>query len=256
MVIRRVREHVATHNWFAVGVDLAIVVAGVFLGIQVSNWNDARIQAEKATDYRARLVEEIEFNRLQYGAQLAYSQRVRGHALAALTQLRDGGGARGSAFLVDSYQATQVDIWPAKRFIYDEMVAAGMVASIGDSRLQQLASDFYLGVDAIEPALSKEPPYRHVVRRAMPYLVQQRIRAQCEDRLVAIEGRIIGIAMPDKCAPDIPPQLIAEAVSQVSAQPELVAELNGHLAALDQKINLLRLTIGQSEEALAALRVR
>ena len=32
MVIRRIREHVGAHNWFAVGVDLAIVVAGVFLG--------------------------------------------------------------------------------------------------------------------------------------------------------------------------------------------------------------------------------
>ncbi len=31
MVIRRVREHVASHNWFAVAVDLAIVAIGVFL---------------------------------------------------------------------------------------------------------------------------------------------------------------------------------------------------------------------------------
>ena len=44
MVVRRIREHVATHNWFAVSVDLLIVVAGVFLGIQASNWNEARIE--------------------------------------------------------------------------------------------------------------------------------------------------------------------------------------------------------------------
>ena len=32
MVFRRIREHVAAQNWFAVGIDLAIVFIGVFLG--------------------------------------------------------------------------------------------------------------------------------------------------------------------------------------------------------------------------------
>ena len=43
MVIHRIREHVAHHNWFAVAVDLAIVVVGVFLGTQANNWNQDRI---------------------------------------------------------------------------------------------------------------------------------------------------------------------------------------------------------------------
>lgn len=36
MVIARIREHVATHNWFAVAIDVAIVVVGVFLGMQAN----------------------------------------------------------------------------------------------------------------------------------------------------------------------------------------------------------------------------
>jgi hypothetical protein len=255
MLIRRIREHVAAHDWFAVAVDLAIVIAGVFLGLQVSNWNQARIDADRAREYRARLLDELEVNRLQYRQQLAYYQKVRSHSLAALNRLRDPDSRRGLELLVDTYQATQLDIWPAKRFIYDEMVAAGMVGSIGNPRAQQLASDFYLGVDAIGIALSKEPAYRHLVRRAMPYAVQRQIRAQCGDRLVAVEGRVVGIAMPDECRPDISAEAIAEGVSQVGRQPELQRELTGHLAALDQKIGLLSLTIRQAEEALAGLRV-
>ena len=38
---RRIAEHVKTHNWFAVAIDFVIVVVGVFIGVQVSNWNDA-----------------------------------------------------------------------------------------------------------------------------------------------------------------------------------------------------------------------
>ena len=39
MVIRQIRQHATTHNWFAVVVDLAVVGIGVFIGIEAANWN-------------------------------------------------------------------------------------------------------------------------------------------------------------------------------------------------------------------------
>lgn len=48
MLLRRITEHVRNQNWFAVGLDFVIVVAGVFIGIQVSGWNDT--QAEKKAE--------------------------------------------------------------------------------------------------------------------------------------------------------------------------------------------------------------
>ena len=50
MILRRITEHVKAQNWFAVALDFAIVVLGVFVATQVSNWNSAR--AERAhSDY-------------------------------------------------------------------------------------------------------------------------------------------------------------------------------------------------------------
>lgn len=42
MILRRVIEHVRAQNWTAVALDFVIVVMGVFIGIQVANWNAAR----------------------------------------------------------------------------------------------------------------------------------------------------------------------------------------------------------------------
>ena len=42
MILRRITEHVKAQNWTAVALDFVIVVVGVFIGIQVANWNDAR----------------------------------------------------------------------------------------------------------------------------------------------------------------------------------------------------------------------
>lgn len=39
MFLRRITQHVSQQNWTAVAIDFVIVVVGVFIGIQVSNWS-------------------------------------------------------------------------------------------------------------------------------------------------------------------------------------------------------------------------
>jgi hypothetical protein len=55
MLLRRVTQHIRTQNWFAVLVDFVIVVVGVFVGLQVQDWNDAR---------KERVEEQALLNRL------------------------------------------------------------------------------------------------------------------------------------------------------------------------------------------------
>lgn len=59
MILRRVMEHVKDQNWFAVGIDFVIVVFGVFIGIQVANFNAARIEAKRADSFLQRLHQDV-----------------------------------------------------------------------------------------------------------------------------------------------------------------------------------------------------
>ena len=62
MLLLRMTKHVRDQNWLAVGLDFVIVVAGVFIGVQLGNWNGAN--ADKAA-YEAALERyraEIEVN--------------------------------------------------------------------------------------------------------------------------------------------------------------------------------------------------
>ncbi|GJL91350.1 hypothetical protein [Hyphococcus sp.] len=48
MLLRRITEHVKAQNWTAVALDFLIVVVGVFIGIQVANWNDAQAESRRS----------------------------------------------------------------------------------------------------------------------------------------------------------------------------------------------------------------
>ena len=72
MLFRRVNEHVKAQNWFAVGIDFVIVVIGVFVGIQVSNWNEARVEQAVADrhlrEIAADLREHLDYHDRLYGS--------------------------------------------------------------------------------------------------------------------------------------------------------------------------------------------
>lgn len=59
MILSRVIEHVKAQNWTAVCLDFAIVVLGVFIGIQVSNWNAARGQRERREQVTQALLTDL-----------------------------------------------------------------------------------------------------------------------------------------------------------------------------------------------------
>lgn len=59
MILRRLKEHVRDQNWFAVALDFVIVIVGVFIGIQLGNWNSARADKVAGEAYLARIAEDI-----------------------------------------------------------------------------------------------------------------------------------------------------------------------------------------------------
>ena len=254
MVVHRIREHVANHNWFAVCVDLAIVVAGVFIATQATNWNDGRIEREQSRSYHARLIDELDFNARQYRQQIEYYKQARGHGLAALKALQSPADRSGPDFLVDAYQTTQIDTALAKTFIYDELVSAGLVNRLGPADIQEAVSDYYLTVRAINRSLEETLPYRTIMRALIPYAAQMQIRNRCGDVPVSYKRRIIGYRLPDECDLDLDGRMIVSAVTHIRNQPLIVDDLTRYLASPDEKVGGLEGTLIQTESLIAMLR--
>lgn len=62
MLLRRVMKHVKTQDWTAIGIDFVIVVVGVFIGIQVANWNEVQNNKAGLVASLGRLDKEVSQN--------------------------------------------------------------------------------------------------------------------------------------------------------------------------------------------------
>ncbi len=247
MVIRRIREHAATHNWFAVTIDILIVFIGVFLGIQANNWNEARITEAAAKTDRVRLIEDLRTNEVDLEGRLFYYESVRQHALKALEGFSSPDTGLGEAFLVNAYQASQIRQRPMRRFTYDELVSTGSLAGIGDRKLRERLDLYYLGVTSIDANIRDVPPYRDRIRREMPYTVQQRIRSRCGEQTREAKGAVIR-TLPATCRTGLDDKLIASGVAQLRAAPEMDRDLTRYITDIDQKLNAYQLAHRRARE--------
>ena len=47
MILRRLTANLRAQNWTSVAIELAIVIVGVFIGVQAANWNQARQERQE-----------------------------------------------------------------------------------------------------------------------------------------------------------------------------------------------------------------
>ena len=60
MILRRIVENLKQQHWTSVFIELAVVVFGVFIGLQVDNWNQARSDRAAESGYLGGLREDVD----------------------------------------------------------------------------------------------------------------------------------------------------------------------------------------------------
>lgn len=236
MLMRRIREHVSAHNWFAVGVDLIIVVLGVFLGTQVSNWNAERLAHEGGEAYRARIVRDLENNQSDLQSRGAYFTQVRTFALQVLGDLDGSARVSDEQFLIAAYQATQIYPRPLTRGAYDEIQSVGALDTLGNVATRDNIANYYIAVETSEATFRNVPPYREIVRRVIPYRIQARIRAACAEVMTTATTGLARLTLPERCTLQLDRSDLAQAAARVRAAPGLDLDVTRLLADLDQKL--------------------
>ncbi len=69
MLLRSITKHVKDQNWFAVALDFFIVVVGILIAFQITNWNERRATAVDEREFLNRLhgdILELQERRTEY----------------------------------------------------------------------------------------------------------------------------------------------------------------------------------------------
>jgi hypothetical protein len=233
--LRSLSRQLRRHDWLAAAVDLLIVVVGVFIGIQVSNWNADRLERRAAHVYIERIRQDIDASAHSIDNMVSYYRAIRAHALAALAAFDKPASELGEPFLVDAYQATQILMRTVERSTYDELLSAGAMNSIPDVEVRRRLASYYKNVDAIEELMRYIPPYRENLRRQMPYAAQSAIFERCDDVATVDAHGYVTTTLPADCRPGLPPEVVASAVAAIRTQ-ELRLDLGRRLTDLDTKL--------------------
>lgn len=239
MLIRRLRQNAARQNWFGVALDLVILILGVFLGMQVNNWNTARLDENKGKVYRSRLAADLDANLKDLDNRQLYYTVTKAHAQAALDALDEPTGTDPAQFLVDAYQASQISPRKLRRFTYDEVISTGNVEILGNARLRNRLANYYTDAATMEVTFDNVPPYREHLRLVMPARAQRAVRDQCKEVVQLDEDGASTSTLSEDCKIDVAPRQALADAAAVRAIPTLRADLTRLIADKDVKLELL-----------------
>lgn len=237
MILRRLTANLRTQNWTAVAIDFLIVVLGVFVGIQASNWNQARIERAETRRLLMRIEPEID-QIIAFAANTRdYYATTRRFAETAFAAWNGDRRISDNDFVIAAYQASQIhglgesQSWAA-------VFGADELRNVDDNRLRvPLARLMAFDVENLN-SNSLRSRYREDVRMVIPDPVQQAIRQNCGDRL--LPGDMTELTLPHSCPLKLDPATAKKVAADLRAHPELARELRVHLASVDSYLNSLR----------------
>ncbi len=163
MILRRMIEHVRTQNWTAIGIDFVIVVVGVFMGIQLGNWNEARAVKAQERSYLVLLHEELIQNAERSALLLDYYTIVTEAGNRALVFLKESKDCEVACeeLLIDFFHASQVWAITFEQTAFLEAIELGFPS---DNVLREELLTTYNLTDSFGLINQTSPPFRETVR--------------------------------------------------------------------------------------------
>lgn len=253
MILRRVIAHFRDQEWTAIAIDFVIVVVGVFVGIQVSNWNAERERRASEMSHMGQLREEIVTNVRLLEAHQAYTRELveAGRRALAFLEGEEPCAGKCADLIIDFFHASQLWGTPYSRARFDENVRIGFPS---DETVRAKVELFYLNLAGWNPINLTAPAFRTSLRGYLSPDSSLVLWGACfdvpDDQLERLSRDCIG---------DLDPADAASMLGAIHADPALAGELRfwigQNIFALDEFPDTLR-TARQAIDALDAKIVR
>ena len=229
MILRRLTHNLRTQNWTAISIELLIVIIGVIIGMQVSNWNQARIEKRETSqlllELRPALQSFIDF----FDTAKVYYATTRTYSDRAFAGWRRDPAVSDEQFVIAAYQASQIYVIGLNGENWAAIFGSDRLRDIANIEVRRrLTTIMTTNYDQIEIG-AVATRYREEVRRVIPEDIQDAIRAKCSD--LPIPAKPLTLFLPPNCSLNLPNTHFAAAAAALRARQDLVSELRWHRSA-------------------------
>jgi hypothetical protein len=165
MIMRRFAQALKEQNWTSILIEFVLLVVGVFLGIEVANWNSGRIERALAATYLSSLAEDVrsdiveidEINRVSTQRMSALDYLLRNATGKALPTGFNSARGRIEITAVPAYAEDDpntigialfiLTTLDGNRFAYETIINNDGIGVIRDDALVRAIQAYYASVD-------------------------------------------------------------------------------------------------------------
>lgn len=142
MLFRRISQDLKAQNWSAVWLDLAVVVVGIFLGLQASAWNDGRQDRLREAEFLDHLRADFEEIKTEADDALDFHRGAVAGLNTVLRSLEAGTVVQDDEddFLHGLQRALMFDTGPRRSGTYIDLISSGQLRLIRNEELRSRLS--------------------------------------------------------------------------------------------------------------------
>jgi hypothetical protein len=251
MLLRRFLDHLRKQPWTAITIEFLIVVLGVFVASQVTDWSAAQADRRLGREYTARLLVDLEQDLQNRRMLVTYYEAVYASAERTVVLLQ-ASNPDSQALVVNAYRASEYAFYPPTRATWDTIVSAGDVRLLPQQAVEGGLADYFsynAALDVLEDM--RRTSYRQRVRTLIPHRVQEAIRARCGD--VRNEAQEI-IGFREDCDLGLEDAALRFAAQRLVRDPAVLGDLAYQFSTVTAAVANLRGDVAFLEGAIAALR--
>ena len=172
MILRRLLLHVRSENWFTVFLEFVVVVAGLFIGLQIDTWWESRQEAKLEYSYLLEIREDFESNSLGLEETLAGLDSI----IQSILILYEQSASETPSLSVDELNNHVRSIIGMYAFIpvsraYSNMTGSGDLRLIRSRPLKNALAEYYAASEMT--MLVQNTHEMELVQIYEPYIIEE-----------------------------------------------------------------------------------
>lgn len=175
MIFNRLLIQIKEQNWAVLGIELVVLVVGVFVGLQASNWNDDRVERAEERGYLVRLHEDIKASAAGIDTDNSFLAQQLSDQLVILNALSTCSIHEGGQPIIDRGFRSLGRINPPRLITrtYGELTASGKMDIIQSDEIKKELADIVAAVEFRQNVhtnvTQRVAHYRFIIEDQMQY---------------------------------------------------------------------------------------